>query len=993
ESVALPAADKRDGVEEEYAEGTKAWRALSGKEVVERFDYKLRKATLYVERFHHAEQPVPPALQKEIQSVKEKLSRLQGTAGFTVSTPELWLSKSNLRAIILDIGFGEPFLSAEGTSSMNLLPLFTVTLSTEKGPVPLKVHPLVLPDASEESIKKLAFDVFPQHREDAGECVHDPMYAANNRVAKVSGAQTYVIVLDLNFPAVMPLANGAPPFLRFSSLGGLAGAFPILSFGLRTFSLATFPGHRLLPSDIPLTLHRLNGTTAEAGTQLVIGPDDGQEIFIRNPELFYKDVRTLTVNLPGRLDPQQYAFLKELTWQKPDASGTVGGAYREVSRHLLPPADFRHDNLAENANGWIRLTFDGPAEPFVLQANAVSFRYETNPVTIPVSEEGSRIPSLHTAGYFSSQGEWLLSAADASGLRPTPLLAQPVRAAVITPELLEEQPPAPAANGNLFLGLEHLEPGQNLSLLFKTVPGTGNPDHFAPEVVWSYLKDNEWMAFPPQYLLKDETLGLKQTGILLLQIPADINNGNTWIKGKEDRTDLYWIRASATELPADSVFVDALPMLQDVFVNAATAVFEDARNTTGHLVSGIPGGTISALRFRDVQVKSVQQPYPSFGGRLPETGDRHRYYCRVSERLRHKHRAVTVWDYEHIVLQDFPRVMVAKCLPHTRRYAVVRPGNVTMAVIPDPAAMTGTRTFFPAFEAGDLQAIHDQLIRQNSYFVGGHGDPDFCCCPDDDCACEKESSRLSVINARFEPVRLKVCVRFYPGRDVAFYRRELNEALKHFLAPWARSGTQLQFGVAIRLTTLLQFLEGLEYVDVVLNLQVKHFAARQTAEEEEENIPWGQPEEIKPFTAASVLTTYLDRLNEDNPNVIDHEIRVARGDGRCTCGSCEEKEAAVAGGADLLEELRTRLLELWSAHGNKRKIDLAVAKALDQAVDAGTLSGEKPALPEAGEEGRHAYRIRKVMAGTRVLQLTISLSTAEGEPFRSLTIDNPHLHQ
>src|SRR5690606_13311893 len=82
--------------------------------------------------------------------------------------------------------------------------------------------------------------------------------------------------------------------------------------------------------------------------------------------------------------------------------------------------------------------------------------------------------------------------------------------------------------------------------------------------------------------------------------------------------------------------------------------------------------------------KSVQQPYPSFGGKPPESDNE--FNTRVSERLRHKDRALTIWDFEHLVLQEFPKLHKAKCLNHTyAKDAVIdelSPGNITLSVIP-----------------------------------------------------------------------------------------------------------------------------------------------------------------------------------------------------------------------------------------------------------------------------------------------------------------------
>jgi len=505
--------------------------------------------------------------------------------------------------------------------------------------------------------------------------------------------------------------------------------------------------------------------------------------------------------------------------------------------------------------------------------------------------------------------------------------------------------------------------------------GTGNPDHYAPDIVWSYLKDNGWITIPPQFILNDTTLGLQQTGIILFQTPADINNGNTWIKGKDGRTDLYWLRASAVEIPDDSVYIDALPLLKDIFVNAGEAVFEDHNNTEDHLEAGLPAGTIAAMRYRDVNVKSVTQPYVSFDGRDSETTDTNGFVRRVHERLRHKNRAVTIWDYERLVLQAFPKVDVVKCLTHTRRIYTARPGEVTLAVIPDPTKMTGTMKYYPAFDAGDLTTIKDFLLARSSYFVSNYGGPEFCCC-EEGCQCQP-GDRLSVINARFEPIRFKVCVRFYQGKDPVYYKKQLNEDIKTFLCPWATGNKPLLFGTRISLTALLQFLEELDYVDVILGLQVKHFPVREVSDEFEGAVAWDSPAEIVPYTAASVLTTYLDRLNEDNPNVVDHVINIASGSDKCNCGGCVEDETAAPPSdpnQQQIEALRHLLIDIWSHQQDTNQVIKAFEAQLKN------------------QGGIVEYHIDKIKFANRIRQLKVSLSFTAGGAFSIFFVNNPNMN-
>jgi hypothetical protein len=929
-AYALPAADKRDGLEEEWPAGTKAWRALSGETVYDRLMYQNRKIQGMLDLYDTR----PVAVIKEQIKLAKKLEQLQAYAGFSVSSTELWLAKGLDRMISME------FL-CNGIDIVNLLDSFQLEIATEKGLIKLNIYDgnvddtygtynsTGMPDEMLTKIQSEFYDAVGYAKQSG--IAPDAQYSLYNRVVNVvpssggSGGvainnpemvkkegmiawmQRIIIWLHPEFPAILPVDDHTPPFVRFKTRDLKVDDITVWQAKVFTYSGELFryaenPTDflgQLIQQNQPAIFYRETPEgQVENRNQLVVSATKS-DVFIRFQELFFKDPAYFYIWHAGNdaLSLANKSFLYNGEWKAiVDNSGPGIIGYTEKEGPLQASPKFPVD-LSGGVSGWIRMEASwGGSNFYVLDANNLVFAYRTNPVTILADQilhpkTDGRLASRHFFSAFNSLGNW--EDLSGEGISATPVMTMPEPQLPIGPELFDPHRPRPApANGNLFLGFEQLTPDQTLSLLFKTAPGTGNPDHYAPDIAWSYLADT-WIELPPQYILKDTTLGMQQTGIILFQIPDDIKNGNTAITGKDGRTDLYWLRASAVEVPEDNVMVDALPMLIDIHVNAAEAEFRDNNNAEDHLVNGIPPATISALKFRDVNVKSVTQPYDSFDGRTSEQSDRDGYLTRIHERLRHKDRAVTVWDYERLLLESFPQIDVLKCLPHSRRIYTARPGHVTVAAIPFPDKMTGNRMFYPIFEAGELKEMKQFLAQRNSYFVGGYGEPGFCCC-NDDCGCDDGHDRLDVINARFEPIRIRVCVRFYPGKDIPYYTKALNDALKLFLSPWATGKKPLLFGTPVNRTRLLQFLENLDYVDVVTNLKVKHFSSRQIAEEFEDILEWSEVEVITPYTAASVLTTYLDRLNEDNPNVIDHDINVIKDNDRCACGDCAEDHPPAA---------------------------------------------------------------------------------------------------
>jgi hypothetical protein len=684
------------------------------------------------------------------------------------------------------------------------------------------------------------------------------------------------------FPDVAPLINdpwlpGDQPFLRFTLKPG-KDLNEVLPEGFRQIGIQTSNSNlRNVSVQVGDTVYAPTSDIPLIGTNT---HTSRFSLYVIAPEMSAKNVTNPVLNVPT---PDQFdtGVVSEISRVHsgifhPAKDQGIDLSALDVAAPVhytttTPYAYFRKDIVIPD-NG-----SDKPLNMFRIPGESISVSYTSDPVTIGLAEDRSVHKLYHIdylGGYAEAKQKTLVPG------RTLPAYDAPIGS--------PQAPGIQTADGTLRLGIQGLLPEQTLSMLFYFAEGTGNPDRIAPdEIVWSYLRDNDWVRIPPQYVLSDETLGLRKTGIIRFQVPGDIHNGNTLALGENGRKDLYWLQASAAENPALNIGLDALPQLKDIFAQACTAVFENNNNDLAHIDNGLPAASISQLRFRDAGISRVEQPFISFGGRRAESGDPAAYYRRVHERLRHKNRAITVWDYERLVLENFPKVSLVKCLQHTRDTDVRRPGYVSLAAVPYPADMTGDTRFYPIFNAGDLEEIERFLNKRNTYFVGRLGGGVVCCCNSgcgSGCKCG-DDGRLLVRNAIFEPVRLQVCVKFRPGREELFYKKELNDDLKKFLAPWATDDqAPLVFGTRIHTVELLRFLEDLDYVDVVLGIKVKHFPSREAAGNNEALIDFEEVEIIEAFTSRSLLTTYLDILNEDNPNVLDHQILIAGQPGCEDCG-------------------------------------------------------------------------------------------------------------
>ncbi len=207
--------------------------------------------------------------------------------------------------------------------------------------------------------------------------------------------------------------------------------------------------------------------------------------------------------------------------------------------------------------------------------------------------------------------------------------------------------------GMLFIGLEKAMPLQSLSLLFQFAEGSAEDEDNDPPVIhWSYLTNNEWRPLRGEDIVSDGTYGFQTTGIVKLNIPADATNNNTIIT-----EGLHWFSVSVSEN------AHRIPQLINVVTQAAELVFEDNNNDQKHFDAALPAGSITKLAVKVAQVSKVEQPFASFDGKHKEVSKE--FYTRVSERLRHKGRAITSWDYEHLVLDRFPSIYKVKCITAT----------------------------------------------------------------------------------------------------------------------------------------------------------------------------------------------------------------------------------------------------------------------------------------------------------------------------------------
>ncbi len=343
--------------------------------------------------------------------------------------------------------------------------------------------------------------------------------------------------------------------------------------------------------------------------------------------------------------------------------------------------------------------------------------------------------------------------------------------------------------GELYIGLKNVEPLRQISLLVQVLEGSENPqaESFAEneKVEWAVLCNNYWKTLDSETMILNETDNFLKSGIVKFSIPAEVTSSNSLLPD-----NLVWVRAKM-----DKNF-DAVCKTIDVVAQAVSAKFSDNDNELSHLKNGLEADTISKLIQRVPTVKSVSQPFNSFGGKPVESDAA--YYRRISERLRHKNRAITLWDYEHLILQKFPEIYKVKCLNHSSELSFLSPGNVLIVVIPDIVNKNVFDIYKPRVSKATLNAVQNWVNKLNTLHINA-----------------------KVINPDYEEVAVELKVKFHKGFDENYYTKILNKDITKLLSPWAfENSASIEFGVTLHRSVVINYVENLKYVDYIEDVKL-----------------------------------------------------------------------------------------------------------------------------------------------------------------------------
>lgn len=351
-------------------------------------------------------------------------------------------------------------------------------------------------------------------------------------------------------------------------------------------------------------------------------------------------------------------------------------------------------------------------------------------------------------------------------------------------------------DGNLYIALSGSPPQGPLTFFFDlrrdaAVDAVARREP-RPRPRWHYLtEDRGWRRLSERRVLTDTTSGFLTSGVVSLHLPGGMTKDSSIMPA-----GYYWLRLSC-DAPSG-----CFAGLKGVRAQAmrATRVLDEPP------VAPLPAGGINLNSAPLPGVISLQQPEPSLDLRPAESRDQFR--ARVGERLRHKHRAATPWDFERLVLERFDYVQVVRCLANTRDDAPGRsPGHVLVVTTPNVPRND------PRYASRPMRLDPLQLRDIESYLRG----------------LVSPGVTLKVRNASYDLVQVRGRVILDPLADEGEALRRVNAAIVSFLSPWHDGGRYVQFDWEIRaeeIEACVRAVRGVRHVKGVSLMQVWEHAAQ-----------------------------------------------------------------------------------------------------------------------------------------------------------------------
>ncbi|BDD09412.1 hypothetical protein FUAX_18440 [Fulvitalea axinellae] len=343
---------------------------------------------------------------------------------------------------------------------------------------------------------------------------------------------------------------------------------------------------------------------------------------------------------------------------------------------------------------------------------------------------------------------------------------------------------------SFMMALDKIPENKRLDLFFQIKESPQAVVGVKRNLNWYAMDRNNWRAIGTDMKLGDTSNGFLNTGFVRLRLSGNMTSDNTLMgKGR------YWIMATSEK--ADGKRPERI---ERIYENVLSVEW-NGDGSGEHLKKGLPAGQIEKFVEQPTGVSSVMQIGKTFGGLgLEGKGD---FQQRVSERLRHKNRALMAVDYEQLVLENFPEVGRVKCFTadmHDGK-VFVPPGK--LRIVPMPIDLSPER---PYLKQECLLRIRDFIRTKTSPFVD-----------------------VQVSNPVFEAVRISASVSFTSSHSDGFLVNRVKETVKSFIETWRNPDLESEiFGNPLFGSELLTQIQALPYVQFVTSFSMYKISEKET---------------------------------------------------------------------------------------------------------------------------------------------------------------------
>lgn len=328
----------------------------------------------------------------------------------------------------------------------------------------------------------------------------------------------------------------------------------------------------------------------------------------------------------------------------------------------------------------------------------------------------------------------------------------------------------------IYIGIKDVIDEKYVSLYVRIDDTSVNLDTYSPPIL-CFLDGNFISPLDKENIIEDDTFGFRKSGKILIEIPKNIKKG-TLLSG-----DKLWLSVMFNDTK------NFLPTILGIYLNPVQ-VIRSSKNSSYYLKPYV----LTNIMDRGYEDLSLVQPFESYGGKNAENDSK--LYKRISERLRHKDRGVTAWDYEHLILSHFPQIAKVKCFNNKNNED---PHNVTIVVLNKMGAYVENGKVFPQVSQTTLEEIKGFIKKKTSPFAD-----------------------VQVINPIYE--RIQFC--FYLKIKANYAKEQciqnLNNSIKLYISPWLYVNNKqyennIEIGKEINTSDVINFINNQNYVEGLSN--------------------------------------------------------------------------------------------------------------------------------------------------------------------------------